>query len=83
MLPNRIVSYALVVLGFVAAIAPVAANLDWTSTVGVVGGVGTIAAAGVTWLLGWQRYEERTDLETLPGLPGVPVTEDPAPDVGD
>jgi hypothetical protein len=53
LLPNRIAVYMLIVFGIAAAVLPVAANMDWTSTAGVLGGLGAIAAALVTWLRGW------------------------------
>lgn len=56
-LPNRIATGLLVVCGLAAAVLPVAGNMDWTSTAGVVAGVGAIAAALVTWLKGWQQNE--------------------------
>lgn len=71
-MPNRIVSYTIALLGLVGAIAPVAADLDWESTAGVLVGIGVIASIGVKWLEGWQRYEERTDLERLADSPEVP-----------
>jgi hypothetical protein len=56
-LPNRLVAVALAVLGLIAAIAPVVANLDWTSTVSVIAGLGVVAAAAIKWLDGWQKQE--------------------------
>jgi hypothetical protein len=56
---NRVVAIAVAGFGFVAAIAPVAANLDWTSTAGIIAGVGTVAAVAVKWLDGWQKHEQR------------------------
>ena len=61
--PNRVVAGATAVLGLVAALAPVVADLDWTSTLGVIAGVGVVAAAAVKWLDGWQKFEERTAIE--------------------
>lgn len=46
------------VAGIAAALAPVVANLDVTSTVGVVGGIGAVAAVVIKWLDGWQKYEQ-------------------------
>jgi protein-S-isoprenylcysteine O-methyltransferase Ste14 len=76
--PNRVVATATAVLGLVAALAPVVADLDWTSTLGVVAGVGVVAAAALKWLDGWQKYEERTAIELgeLQGLPPAEYDED-------
>ena len=56
-LPNRLATYLLVLCGAAAAVLPVLANLDWTSTAGVIAGIGAVAAALVTWLKGWQQNE--------------------------
>ena len=60
MTPNRIVVALLFIFGLGAAVLPVAANMDWQSVAGVLGGLGAICAAGVTWLRGWQAHEQRT-----------------------
>lgn len=65
MLPNRVATYAAALAALCAAVVPVLADLDWTSTVGVIGGVGILAAVVYKWLDGWQKYEERTALEPL------------------
>jgi uncharacterized membrane protein YebE (DUF533 family) len=63
MTPNRVVALALAVCGIAAAVLPVAATMDWTSTRGVLGGRAAVTAAAVTWLLGWQKYEGRALLQ--------------------
>lgn len=65
MLPNRIVAIITAVLGLAAALAPVVADLDWESTAGIIAGIGVVAGVALKWLDGWQKYEERTDLEGL------------------
>ncbi len=65
-LPNRLVAYATALLGLVAALAPVIADLDWESTASVIAGVGVTAAAALVWLNGYQKYEERQDLLANP-----------------
>ena len=65
MLPNRQVTYLTAALGLVAALAPVIADLDWESTTAVIAGAGIVASAALTWLRGWQKYEERTALADL------------------
>lgn len=54
---GRLVAGLGALAGIAAALAPALANLDITSTVGVIGGVGALAAAVVKWLDGWQKYE--------------------------
>lgn len=81
MLPNRIALYVLFIAGLAGAIAPVAANLDWQSTAGVITGVGAIAGAVVTFVLGWQKHEERTDLAAFDASQaGAAQTPDVPPD---
>lgn len=65
MLPNRIAVYTTAVAALCAGLAPVVANLDIESTIGVIGGIGAIAAVVSTWLYNWGKYEERTDLEDM------------------
>ena len=64
-LPNRLATYAAALAALCAAIVPVVADLDWTSTVGVIGGVGALSAVVWKWLDGWQKYEERVALEPI------------------
>ena len=65
MAPNRIAVYFTAAAALAAALVPVIANLDITSTVGIVGGVAALAGVVSVWLNGWQKYEERTALEPL------------------
>lgn len=65
MLPNRIALYLTSIAALLVALAPVVADLDWTSTAGLIGGLGAIALVVNKWLEGWQKYEERQDLEPL------------------
>ncbi len=59
MKPNRIMVGLLFVFGLGGAILPIAADMDWESVAGVLGGLGTICTAGGIWLVGWQKYEQR------------------------
>jgi hypothetical protein len=68
---NRVVAGATALLGLVAAAAPVAANMDWQSTAGVIGGIGAVALVSYKWLDGWQKAEDRGDPGTLPNLKQV------------
>lgn len=56
--PNRVVALLTALTGLAAAVAVPLANLDWSSTAGVIAGVGAIAAAAVKWLDGWQKHEQ-------------------------
>ena len=64
-MPNRIAVYFTALAALCAAIVPAIANLNTTSTIGIIGGVGALAAVVSTWLVGWQKYEERVALEPL------------------
>lgn len=55
--PNRLVALLTALMGLAAAVAVPASNLDWSSTAGVIAGLGTVAAAAVKWLDGWQKHE--------------------------
>lgn len=44
-------------LSLILALAPVVADLDLTSTAGVIAGIAAIAAVALKWLQGWQQYE--------------------------
>jgi high-affinity Fe2+/Pb2+ permease len=81
MTPNRFVVALLFAFGLGGAILPVAANMDWQSTAGVLGGLGAICAAGVTWLVGWQRHEARSvsDDEELVQVPARESAVQPDP----
>lgn len=78
MYPNRLVALATAVLGVAAAISVPLANLDWSSTVGVIAGIGAAAAAAVKWLDGWQQHEGRL---AYPAAPAV-VPDDDQGDAG-
>lgn len=60
---NRIVAIVTAAFGLAGALAVPLANLDLSSTIGVVGGLGTLAAAAVKWLDGWQKHEARNGIE--------------------
>ena len=85
MQPNRIAVWLTAAAGLLGAIAVPVANLDTTSTVGVLGGLTAIAAVVVKWLDGWQAHEVRVASDGL-GNHILPPTVDPAtitPDQGD
>jgi len=56
---NRVVVVLTALSGLAAAITVPLANLDTSSTIGVVSGLGAVVAAAVTFLIGWQKYEAR------------------------
>jgi hypothetical protein len=64
-LPNRIAVYFTAAAALAAAVLPILADLDTTSVIGLVGGVGALAAVVGVWLNNWGKYEERSALETL------------------
>lgn len=68
-MPNRIAVYLTTIAALLTALAPLVANLDLTSTVGILGGLGGIVLVVRKWLEGWQHYEARTALADL-GVPG-------------
>jgi len=55
---GRVAAYVTAAGGLCTALAPVIAGLDITSTVGLVGGFGAVAAVVVKWLDGWTKYEQ-------------------------
>lgn len=59
--PNRIAVYLTGLAGLATAIAVPVAELDTSSTVGVVGGLAAIVGVAVKFLEGWQRHEDRTE----------------------
>src|SRR3954452_5825554 len=80
---NRVVALATAILTLTLAIVPVVGNFDWTSTAGILAGIGAVAAVAVKWLQGWQQYEQRsvddaTELQAVP-TPESAVTPDPVP----
>lgn len=61
MSPNRIAVYLTALAALAAALAPVLADLDTASTAGIIAGLAALAGVVVTWLRGWQRYEDRLE----------------------
>lgn len=57
--PNRVAALATAFLGLAAAVAVPLASLDWSSTAGVIAGLGTVASVAVKYLDGCQKHEER------------------------
>lgn len=55
--PNRIAVYLTALAALGAALAPVVADMDWTSTAGVIAGVLGLVTVVTKWLDGWQAYE--------------------------
>lgn len=75
--PNRVALYLTSLAGLGAAVAPVVADLDLTSTIGVIGGLAAILGVVRKWLEGWQAHEEREAFP--PVLPPPPVVEQDEP----
>lgn len=78
---NRVVAIATAILALILALVPVVGNFDWTSTAGVLAGIGAIAAIVVKWLDGWQKHEARsvTDEEELLHVPAPETAATPDP----
>lgn len=68
-MPNRIAVYLTALAALAGGLAPVVANLDLTSTIGISAGLVAITAVVYKWLEGWQHYESRTALADL-DVPG-------------
>lgn len=66
MQPNRIAVWLTALAGLLTAISPVVANLDWTSTAGLIAGFVGVVGVVAKWLDGWQKHEARAD-----GIPGL------------
>lgn len=56
---NRVVVGLTVLTGLATAVAVPLANLDTSSTIGVVSGAGVVMAAALKFLSGWQAHEAR------------------------
>lgn len=67
MSPNRVAVYLTAVAGIAGAVSVPVANLDTTSTVGVLGGLVTVLGAVVKWLDGWQKHEARQNSRVTAG----------------
>jgi len=63
MQPNRVAVYLTALAGLVGAVAVPVANLDTSSTIGVLGGLATILGVVSRWLDGWQKHERRLALD--------------------
>lgn len=77
---NRVVLALTVLAGLAGAIAVPVANLDTSSTIGVVGGLATIAITAAKFLDGWQKHEDRVanpySTETQLGVAAAGVSTD-------
>lgn len=56
---NRVVAVASVVVSLALAVLPVLADMDWSSTAGIVAGILALLAVTDRWLKGWQQFENR------------------------
>lgn len=59
MTPNRIAVYLTALAALAGGLAPAIADLDWTSTAGVIAGLVAILSVVQKWLSGWQQHEAR------------------------
>lgn len=67
MLPNRAASYAAAIGALALGLLPLAGNLDWTSTAGVLGAIAAISAVVWKWLDGYSKYERGEGAALIPG----------------
>lgn len=72
MAPNRLAVYLVAAVALITGLAGVVGDLEWESIASALGSLAVIGGVVVTWLLGWQKYEERARV-------GAPVTPAPAP----
>lgn len=63
--PNRVAVYLTSFAGLIGALAPVIANLDLTSTLGVIAGLGAIVVVVRQFLVGWQQQERDANAASL------------------
>jgi hypothetical protein len=70
---GRYATIAALIIGCIGAAAPAVAQMDLSSTAGVVAGVVAISAVLVKFLDGVQRYEARQDAHG--GAPAPPIVE--------
>lgn len=64
MTPNRVATILAVIAGILTAVTPVVANMDWSSTAGVIAGGTAAVLAILKWLDGWQKHEHNlADIE--------------------
>jgi hypothetical protein len=57
--PGRAATALAVLAGAAGAAAPAVANMDWSSTAGVIAGTLAIVGAITAWLKGWREHEAR------------------------
>jgi hypothetical protein len=58
---GRIVAIVSLLIGLAGAAAPVALNMDISSTAGIAAGIVALSVVIVKYLDGWQKYEARID----------------------
>ena len=58
---GRNATILMLVIGLAGALTPMLANMDLTSTAGVVAALLAVAPVVVKYLDGWQKYEARLD----------------------
>jgi hypothetical protein len=67
--PNRVVAVATAVVALALGILPTVADMDWSSTAGVMTSLVVILGVVYKWLEGWQRHEEQIAIVTPPVIP--------------
>jgi hypothetical protein len=75
---NRVVAIATAVIALILGLLPAIANMDTTSTAGIIAGITAVLGVASVWLRGWQKFEDRQSTTAGPDDPAFPVTEDQA-----
>jgi hypothetical protein len=65
MTPNRVVAVAASLVTLALAALPVLADMDWTSTAGILAGITAVLGIVLKWLTGWQQHEARQPARAL------------------
>jgi hypothetical protein len=77
---GRIVAIVSLLIGLAGAAAPVALNMDISSTAGIAAGIVALSVVIVKYLDGWQKYEARIDDQAALVATDV-ATDTPAPSI--
>jgi hypothetical protein len=78
-LPNRIAIYLTATGALAAGLLPLAGNLDWESTAGILGAIIAITSVVSIWLYNWGKYERGEGPAIFPPDLDDPYDEDTAP----
>jgi uncharacterized membrane protein YebE (DUF533 family) len=77
--PNRVVAISTALIALLLGLLPVLAEMDWTSTAGIIAGIVGLLTIAYKWLEGWQKWEALQVVASTPADdPSFPVLEDEA-----